>query len=649
MYFWRDLKSIFSNRVPAFDRCLSDKIITEKEKLHLSKAVSYDIILTFGVHTVEQSQKTLCFDPQIMPLRERRRYLKVLPISEKSFYKDTEPEKTIAYIRQFLNEAGIFASEKVWFDGFNTVYSCRLEIQNTGLGVNGKGNTILYALASAYGELLERLQTHMIFMNLNLGNFKENMYFRFDPRELIYETKNLQPLPASFKRSFMFEDEYSTFDYWRDIYLNSNASEEIIYLPFYDIQYETEIYLPADIVYMMAGSNGMCAGNTKYEALSQGLSEILERYVMKKIYFGMDTIGTVPESHLKKYFSNEYELIKKIQQNNNFIFEVKDCTFGGKYPVMAVVVRDIEQNRYAVCFGADPDIRIALQRCITEIFQGSLTLIEKSHQYNLTLPADVNYIDYNEQLKNSSGKWTYFILQNTQKAFPRPITFNSSEEKYNKLIEIINNCSTSNIYVRDCSLGEFKVYQIIIPGLSEAFVHSKLRKVTRQKMVLTSILSESVTKAEARSACLELQISNQMEYGNKLYWLDYCKLSINGAEMPLTWQYLLFVLSLKTMQLEQACAWLKAHNENAQNQCDSLIQAYHYICLLINGVEKDQAISSLEKIFGKKEINIMKQIIEKPFENIVVNLKGIKEFEDACKDVYLKIKQMQLKHYMGEA
>lgn len=569
-------------------------------------------------------------------------------LTKNYFYKDRKPEETILLIRQILHKAKIVVIERYWFDGFDSFYSCRLEIQDAHIGVNGKGSTIIYALASAYGELMERLQTHMLFMNTNLSFAKEKYGFQIDPKEKHIRKKELPLLPDSFKNSFMFVDKYSTYDYWRDTFLQEDGPAQVVFLPFEDIIKETEIFLPADIVYMLSGSNGMCAGNTKFEALSQGLSEIFERYVMKKIYMDCEVIGSVPEYHLKEYFPEEYNLMQKVQENSNFIFEVKDCTFGGKFPVMALVVRDLENNSYTVCFGADPDIRIALQRCITEIFQGTLTLFEKSHPFELVLPSEISYVEYNEQLKSSSGMWAYTIFQNKKDSFPIPDTFCSSEEKYYRLINMFKQSGGKHIYIRDCSYADIQVYQIIIPGFSEAFIHCEERKKFRQRMVLVDILSKEMSIDEINRVCLELKISNQLEYGNQLYWLSYCKLNIGSVQYPMSWQYLIFALLLKGNQLEQAGKWLKEYNKYIKDSCHILLQLYNYISLRIQGIENSQVFTGLEKIYGLSTVDKMKQIIKNPISFIEIDYESIRKEERAVADVYLKVKQMQLEYYKGE-
>ena len=81
-------------------------------------------------------------------------------------YKALPPYKTINNIRSILESLDIFTTE--YHIGLNNFYqSCRVLINNgelgqLNIGTNGKGLRTDYALASAYGELMERIQNRMI-------------------------------------------------------------------------------------------------------------------------------------------------------------------------------------------------------------------------------------------------------------------------------------------------------------------------------------------------------------------------------------------------------------------------------------------------------------------------------------------------------
>lgn len=75
-------------------------------------------------------------------------------ISQRKF-KDETPLNTINRIRNILNDLGILTVETGWANSAEGFYSVTVMIQNTNLSTNGKGTSYEYALASAYGELME--------------------------------------------------------------------------------------------------------------------------------------------------------------------------------------------------------------------------------------------------------------------------------------------------------------------------------------------------------------------------------------------------------------------------------------------------------------------------------------------------------------
>ncbi len=79
-------------------------------------------------------------------------------------YKAEAPEATVERIRNILERHGIEVEEKRREDASGLFFSVRLRLSSGKLpamdiGTNGKGRSMAYALASAYGELMERLQS----------------------------------------------------------------------------------------------------------------------------------------------------------------------------------------------------------------------------------------------------------------------------------------------------------------------------------------------------------------------------------------------------------------------------------------------------------------------------------------------------------
>ena len=73
-------------------------------------------------------------------------------------FKDAPPLKTVERIKNILRQYDIETEEHWNESSVPYCYSIRVTIRGTAFGVNGKGLTREFALASGYGELMERLQ-----------------------------------------------------------------------------------------------------------------------------------------------------------------------------------------------------------------------------------------------------------------------------------------------------------------------------------------------------------------------------------------------------------------------------------------------------------------------------------------------------------
>ncbi|MDT8899913.1 hypothetical protein [Anaeroselena agilis] len=78
-------------------------------------------------------------------------------------YKDETPLRTIGKVKDILGDMGLLPIERAWRNSLQGFFSVSVNIAGTDLSVNGKGTSCEYALASAYGELMERLQNLCTF------------------------------------------------------------------------------------------------------------------------------------------------------------------------------------------------------------------------------------------------------------------------------------------------------------------------------------------------------------------------------------------------------------------------------------------------------------------------------------------------------
>ena len=402
-------------------------------------------------------------------------------------YKAVPPYRTINKIRSILEFLNIFTTEfHVGMENF--YHSCRVSINNEklqqlNLGTNGKGIKVDYALASAYGELMERIQNRMIFKDMFYASIEgmkrlEKQYpgfyeeikrnncllqFRYYPDETILNINswlNFEHLINKFLPNLNKDLESNFFQNERSKKIDFN----LLQAPYYNVKENKVENIPFQLLRLSAGSTGLCAGNTPEEAILQGINEIFERFVLQQIYIQELVPPTIPES----FFQNN-EIIHKLKHQKKFSFEIKDCSLGCGFPVIGLLLIDIENNSYSFRLGADANPDIALQRCYTEMFQG---VNQNRHLFN-KFNWNQNTIDfkeeYNKNVINGTGHFPESIFKNEfSYEFKGLVQMNkeSDQEELKNIINFLLNKGYT-IYVRDNSFLKFPAYHLYIPGLSE--------------------------------------------------------------------------------------------------------------------------------------------------------------------------------------
>lgn len=374
--------------------------------------------------------------------------------------KDALPEETVKRIKKILKDNNIKVKESKIININDSVFSVRVELKNIpGIGTNGKGITKEYALASAYAEFMERLQTKFLLKSnfLNKENKKKAFY------DEIYIDSN----------EFLKQEKIVKSNYIDE--LMENNSDYCYVTPFYDVFNNSYVNLPVKIINLLTHSNGLSSGNTRKEALVQGICEIFERYCYKEILFNEYELPTIIIENIEGF--NVYEQLEHLNKLG-FSYEIKDCSLNGKFPVVGIIIYDNLKKKYLFSIGADPDFNIALQRCITEILQGiSAEDIESKMKY-------IN----NEYEDNKKLYGQEFLLTNWLKSYssnsgvhPKSIFSDRNKINLNMLpfynvkdnkqaLEILLNIITKNglkIYIKDYSYLGFDTYRTYIPTLSE--------------------------------------------------------------------------------------------------------------------------------------------------------------------------------------
>lgn len=269
--------------------------------------------------------------------------------------KDKSPEDTINLIKEILKENNIETEIACWHKNEN-IFSCRLVIKGTNIGTNGKGISEKCALASAYAEFMERLQTGYLFGKSYSGTSHSKQHqIALDVESALSELQNLFPSSKNDSDDKYIKELLSKVEYYED------------YINYHELTEDKYCNLPNELINYMCGSNGLCAGNTFYEAVNQGICENFERLVLKDVMCFKSDYPTIPDTFYRNMLS--YKLIQVFDEKGYSVV-VKDCTLGGKYPVVGILVVEKKKRKMKFSIGSDVNFDIALQRCLTEVIQG---------------------------------------------------------------------------------------------------------------------------------------------------------------------------------------------------------------------------------------------------------------------------------------
>lgn len=398
-----------------------------------------------------------------------------MDVSSFNNYKDNDPISTVNNIRNILSKHELLPIETNWFNSVEGFYSIHLQLPRLNIYSNGKGVSNEYALASAYGEFMERLQNQVAYRGR--FDFSEETgthnSFIYSPDEVYLDIEDV--LKGEFNGCKIYippkekiNINYNVISKWQ--YVNNfNFSSKILAIPFYSFNEDNLYYVPIPVIDLYYSTNGMCAGNTMEEAVVEGLCEIFERYAKYKILSDDIIPPTIPLEYIKN-FHIPYNMIKEFESVSNFKVIIKDCSLGKELPVVAVVIVDNTSQKYFWSFGSHPVFEIALTRTLTELLQGK-------HIDNLINLMDFKYL--NKSINDADNKLNSFVDGTSY--FPVKSFSNNYNYKFNGYKNMTNKSNKElfkytlglletmgcDVLLRDVSFMGFPSFQIIVPNVSE--------------------------------------------------------------------------------------------------------------------------------------------------------------------------------------
>ena len=564
-------------------------------------------------------------------------------------YKEVTPEATVKKLKGILEKLGIEVEEKWSNESSVGTYSLRVCIKGTDIGQNGKGMTKEFAMASGYAEFFERLQNGMFRFRIEKPS--KDLPFASAPDEkhlTVEEALGLEKNNGEIKNSFFEnilkqngkenESKEEKIEYIKEI-LNEKSNivekEEYNYLPYYSVKNKDLEYVPDKLFSYLFDTNGMCAGNSKEEALIEGLSEILERYAGMKIFKEKITLPEIPMSYIEK-FPKVKKMVDKLRQNEEYYFKMVDCSFGGKYPVAGLYIIEKNTGKFGFKMGAHPDYGIAMERCFTEaaqgrdIFEYAETCLfdfyegEDSKNRNLTefIFADLSAVPY--QVIGEKAKFEFVEMPDVSHLDNKTILKN--------LVQSILD-EGKDILVRDVTVLGFPALSIAIPGMSEISFDANATYfnifVTMQKL-LKDMRNINLSNLNKVIAIMET-IVNEIGYEKLSILISLqdnsmlpCEQMGNGAKYFLAICYIMNEEYNKAAKILEDLSFLA--DSITTNPIEKImVKAVYYYASAMDKLKNHQKAMYYIKLLFDEQIANCIELSFKDRENILVNHYGITE------------------------
>lgn len=567
-------------------------------------------------------------------------------------YKEIPPLDTVQKIRSILHGLGIYTIER-WTDSkVDGCYSLRVEISGTGIGQNGKGSTPEFALASAYAELMERVQNDLAYTgDYDQGVWEHCGYYQapderlMSTRELadednpwvdtllkLFRQKDDENIPGSgllnsvaarlFSSDAAREAACESLKLW-SFSKPAGCKHDFVCIPFYSLKTDRLYYMPVSVLRAIYGSNGTCAGNTPEEALVQGLSELFERHANVNIINNRLTPPSIPDWYLSK-FERLYGVIRLIESMGNYRVIVKDCSLGSGFPVIASILIDLNSRNYVIKFGAHPVFEIAFERSLTEMFQGrDISTAVKACRISAGFEDVARPHNLHNILKVASGQYpAEFFSENCDSEFT-PFHENAGKSNRELLEFAVNKLIDKgyDIMIRDVSFLGLCSFQIVVPGYSEVFNFGTQR--LREKKTLDSV-KKIIRRLPAAS---EGDVEKLVRYlFFKRDWILENSLDFNSGlplkpDVPgsgLGLDFLLAVCCYRLGRLEEAyrgfryvAAYMKRTNDN---EADYYACLRDYVGAVLKGFSPEDAMGFLNKFYTADILDRVASHIGKPHE-----------------------------------
>lgn len=533
-------------------------------------------------------------------------------------YKEKKPSETVEKVKSILNNLGIEVEEK-WSDksSVNT-YSLRICIKGTDIGQNGKGMTREFAMASGYAEFLERLQNGM--MRFRIEKPSKDLPFSNVPDEKNFKVKEYIEKNNSFLNNILkqngkgnsskCEKEEFLMKILNGQYMDNNE-KTYTYIPYYSVKNKEIQYIPDKLFSYLYDTNGMCAGNSKEEALIEGISEVLERYTAMKIFKEKICLPEIPDEYIKT-FPKVYKMKEVLDKDERYYYRLVDCSFGGKYPVAGLYIIEKNSGKFGFKMGAHPDYGIAMERCFTEAAQG-VDIFEYARS---------NTFDFYDAENNDKKRITNFVF-NSLSSVTYEVIGDKPIYKFTKMPDVSNLNNKEilkglvqpllndgrDILVRDVDVLGFPSFSIAIPGMSEIsfdesatyfYVFMKMQEILKDlKTITLNNIKEVIEMMEI--------IVNTVGYDKLSILINVDDIEILPCEeIGLGAKYFLGICYIMNKQYNKAAKLLEDLSFIADNLISNEVErivvkaSYYYASAMDKLGDHKEAMKYINMLFSKE-------------------------------------------------
>lgn len=388
--------------------------------------------------------------------------------------KDAALETSLETLKGHIEGLGFSIVEARWLNPAPHIWSVHIRDRDCPqVFSNGKGATRNAALASAYGEVLERLATRYLWADFYLTPAQHSFDFIHQAEERWFapETPLAEVLDDVFYQRYGGDD--LTLAELGDMN-GGDSGRGVCTLPYVRQRDGETVNVPVNLIGNMFVSNGMSAGNNRDEAQVQALSEIFERAVKERIIRDAITLPEIPADVLARYPHIEQGMAAL--EANGFQLRALDASLGGIYPVTCIVLLHPEDGGAYACFGAHPRFDVALERTLTELVQGR-ALDELGGFPPPTADMDMVTDPHNLELHfiDASGYISWALLGEIPDVdFSDWDDTRANNELRDSLIALLHDEGHEVYIAEHTQLGAYAC-RILVPGFSDIYLPDELK------------------------------------------------------------------------------------------------------------------------------------------------------------------------------